>query len=78
MGVDSPNCQQHCFFLVIYCLESNSWWERRDALELISNHLKASTLPNGLVSQVTEGLYQVISPGTHSMLVIQAAGVLRE
>ncbi|VDQ03277.1 unnamed protein product [Trichobilharzia regenti] len=40
-------------------MESNSWWERRDALELISNHLKASTLPNGLVSQVTEGLYQI-------------------
>nr|CAH8824386.1 unnamed protein product [Trichobilharzia regenti] len=59
-------------------LESKSWQERRDALELISNQLKVSTLPSGLVSQVTKGLCQVISSDKHSMLVIRAAGVLRE
>ncbi|CAH8826840.1 unnamed protein product [Trichobilharzia szidati] len=59
-------------------LESNSWQERRDALELISNQLKVSTLPSGLLGQVTKGLCQVISSDKHSMLVIRAAGVLRE
>ncbi|CAH8826837.1 unnamed protein product [Trichobilharzia szidati] len=41
-------------------LESNSWQERRDALELISNQLKVSTLPSGLLGQVTKGLCQFL------------------
>ncbi|KAK4472994.1 hypothetical protein MN116_004191 [Schistosoma mekongi] len=59
-------------------LESSSWQERKEVLEVISNQLRCSTITSSTCCLVTKALCQVITSDKHSMLVTRAASVLSE
>ncbi|KAH8854740.1 Cytoskeleton-associated protein 5 [Schistosoma japonicum] len=59
-------------------LESSSWQERKEVLEIISNQLRRSTITSSTCCLLTKALCQVITSDKHSMLVTRAASVLSE